>query len=549
MRLRDTRKESVSLEIAISFIARLVALSLILLSGNQLCSQTIDLDSPNHAAIPPIIQPPVQIQLGDISPGGFPDASRGAEKGTSQAATSKLPSSAQQGPKPLLLLESDRLKVTGHFQAGVNAISEGNVYWNLAEFAAPDVDFDSDSEWLEAYVKPGISFERTGDLGLSTYGKLSAVISGTLEIDAFDRGNTGRTLFEEGYLGVRNQPNSNEGSWDVSFGPRELKLGTGMLVANGAQNGFERGALKFGPRKAWEFAAIGKLKRRLMTTTLFYLDANELSSNDTGTALSGIDFRIDRESKNYLGTTFIYVPTSDSPYPKAAPRGTPPSILPGAREALNAVNSYFRITPLKQYPDLFVTADFAYEHNDRIDLEAWGGRIQAGKTLSSLPWKPRLVYSFQTFSGDDPNTTKLERFDPLAYEGSPSSWATGSKSALVFINSNVNAHQLALAINPTVQDTVTFRYAHIRANELFSPLQFGQATRVELENGLSTVISGVADEHVSDDFFIEYNRVINTNTFLNAGFSVSVPGRGIELVSPGNTPVWPGGFLNLVVNY
>ena len=32
-----------------------------------------------------------------------------------------------------------------------------------------------------------------------------------------------------------------------------------MLISNGASNGFERGALKFGPRKAWEFAGIGKL--------------------------------------------------------------------------------------------------------------------------------------------------------------------------------------------------------------------------------------------------------------------------------------------------
>lgn len=328
-------KESVSLDIVCSLVTRLVVFSLILLSGNQLCSQTIGLDSPNTSSIPPIIQSPTRMRLGDISPGGSLDASDTPEKNNLQATRPPQDSQSAKGPQPLLLRKSNRLKVIGHFQTGINAISEGNVYWNLAEFAAPDVDFDSDPEWLEAYVKPGISFERNGDLGLSTYGKLSAVISGTLEIDAFDRGNTGRTLFEEGYLGIRSQPNKNEDSWDLSFGPRELKLGTGMLIANGAQNGFERGALKFGPRKAWEFAAIGKLKRKLVTTTLFYLDGNELSSNDTETALSGIDFRIDRQSKNYLGTTFIYVPTSDTPYPKAAPRGTPPLILPGAREALN----------------------------------------------------------------------------------------------------------------------------------------------------------------------------------------------------------------------
>lgn len=490
-------------------------------------------------------------QIGDQIPADPPDTrSTFQNKGSQDKSPSPSTPAANQGPQRLVLLEGGRLSVIGHFQAGINAISEGNVYWNLAEFAAPDVDFDSDPEWLEAYLKPGISFERTGVNGPSSYGKLSSVISGTLEIDAFDQGNTGRITLEEGYLGFRTQPIGSTRSWDVSFGPRELRLGTGMLIANGGQNGFERGALKFGPRKAWEFAAIGKRRRKERTTTLYYLDANELASNDTGTTLAGVDFRIDRPSGNFIGTTYIYVPTSDSPYPKAAPGGIgPPTILPGAREGLHSVSTYLRTNPLPTIPEVFVTADFAYQRNDRINLEAWGGRFQAGRTLTGLPWRPQLTYSFQSFSGDDPQTTRLERFDPLFYEGSPSSWSTGSKSALVFINSNVNSHQLTLALQPTPKDTVTLRYAHIRANELRSPLQFGQATRVELENGLSTVIAGVTAPDVSDDFFIEYNRIINEHKFLNAGFSLSVPGEGIELVAPGNTPVWPGGFLNLVINY
>lgn len=455
-----------------------------------------------------------------------------------------------QGTRPWLLLSQNSLSVTGHFQAGLNAVAEANLYWNLADFAAPAARFDSDTEWFEAYAKPGLSFEFTRDPLRTYYGKVSGVASGTLGVDAFDASDTGRVTLEEGYLGARTQAFEEDASWDFSVGPRELKLGTGMLVANGGQNGFERGSLKFGPRKSWGFAALAKRKAEDLTTTFFYLDANELASNNTRTTLTGVDLRLDTESRDYLGATLLYVPTSGSPYPQAAFEGAgPPVILPGAREGLNAINTYLRVAPLEDSPDVFITADIAYEHNDRIALKAWAGRIQAGKTLSRLPMKPRFVYSFQTFTGDDPATRKLERFDPLFFEGSPSSWATGSKSALVFINSNVNAHQFALTVKPTKKDTVALRYSHIRANELLSPLQFGQATRVELENGTSTVISGVSDAHVSDDFFIEYNRVIDPNTFLTAGLSVSVPGRGIRLVAPGNTPAWTGGFVNVVVNY
>jgi hypothetical protein len=172
--------------------------------------------------------------------------------------------------------------------------------------------------------------------------------------------------------------------------------------------------------------------------------------------------------------------------------------------------------------------------------------VTVGYTFAQTQWSPNLTLGYQTFSGDDPNTTKLERFDPLYYQGSPSAWATGSKSASTFINSNVNAATVALRVQPTRQDTLTLRYAHIRANELNSPVQFGQATRVTV-NG--NVVSGVTDPHLADDLLLEYSRIVNRNTFLTAGLSVSFPGEAIDNVIGRTASPWTGGFINVVFNY
>lgn len=172
--------------------------------------------------------------------------------------------------------------------------------------------------------------------------------------------------------------------------------------------------------------------------------------------------------------------------------------------------------------------------------------MTAGYTFANLPWSPNLTLGYQSFSGDDPNTTKLERFDPLYYQGSPSAWATGSKSVSTFINSNVNALTLALRVQPTPQDTWTLRYAHIRANELNSPIQFGQASRVDI-NG--NVVSGVTDKSLADDLFLEYSRIINRNMFLTTGLSVPFPGAGIDKVIGSSANPWTGGFINVVFNF
>lgn len=462
-------------------------------------------------------------------------------------ATTGAPTVHAQERDPMLFYDEGNLQVRGHLQFGLNAVAENNLYWDLAATTAPGSGFDPDTEWLEGYIKPGLSFQYQLESGSVLYGKLSAVASYTWGTDAFDTGNTGATTLEEAYLAIRGDL-SNGLSYDLSLGPRELTLGTGMLIANGATSGFERGALKLGPRKAWEQAAIARLSSEDLAGTVFYLDPNELPSNDGENELAGFDIRTDDQDGGYLGATFVTVLNSDSPYPQAAPGGVgAPTVIPGAREDTNTVGFYAKSKTYNgNLQNWDFTGDFAYQWNDRIDMEAWAGRVTAGYTFASTNWTPSLTFGYQTFSGDDPDTAKLERFDPLYYQGSPSAWATGSKSASTFINSNVNAFTLALKVQPTQQDTFTLRYAHIRANELNSPVQFGQATRVDVGGN---VVAGVTDAHLADDFFLEYNRIINRNTFLTAGVSVSYPGTGIDNVIGRDADPWTGGFVNVVFNF
>lgn len=448
---------------------------------------------------------------------------------------------------PMLLYDANGLKIRAHLQAGLNAVAEQKLFWDLATITAPGSGFDPDKEWLESYIKPGISFEYDMWAGATLYGKLSGVGSYTWGIDAFDTGDTGALTLEEANLGIRGGFGEDL-SYDFSFGRSELTLGTGMIIANGATSGFERGALKFGPRKAWEKSAIGRLSFKGITGTAFYLDPNELPSTDGKNELAGLDLRYDDTLGGYLGSTYVNVLHSNSPYPQAALGGLgPPTVTPGAREGTETISVYGKTGKfLGALGNWTFTGDFAYQWNDRINLEAYAGRVTAGYTFANLPWTPNLTLGYQTFSGDDPNTTKLERFDPLYYQGSPSAWATGSKSASTFINSNVNALTVTLKVQPTQRDTIALRYAHIRANEIKSPIQFGQATRVNV-NG--NVVAGVTDPHLADDIFLEYSRIINRNTFLTAGFSASFPGAGINNIVGGNAPVWTGGFVNVVVNF
>lgn len=476
----------------------------------------------------------------------FKHALAAAALGASLVMTQSGAASAQSDDRTVFY-KTDQVELRWHFQAGVYLAYEGNVFWDLASATGGGAGFDPDKSWQEFYIKPGLSFQYKLDTSQVLYGKLSAVASYTNSKDPFEQGDTGDTTVEEAYVGLKGTRGGL--SYDVSVGARELRLGTGMLIATGATSGFERGALKFGPRKAWERSAIIKASASGYTGTLFYVDPNELPSTNGDNELAGLDVRYDGENGLYLGATYVSVLNSDSPYPQAAPGGVgAPTVITGARDGTQTLALYGGTGALTgALSNWSFTSDLALQRNDDVDLESWAGRVQASYTFEGVRWSPKLTLGYQTFSGDDPDTPELERFDPLYYEGSPSAWATGTKSASTFINSNVNALSAAVQFKPSPQDTFTVRYAHIRANELQSPIQFGQGTRVDLSDG--NVVAGVTDAHLADDVFIDYTRIVNRNTFVSAGVAVSFPGQGIKNIVGEDADPWTGAFVNVVFNF
>ena len=70
-----------------------------------------------------------------------------------------------------------------------------------------------------------------------------------------------------------------------------------------------------------------------------------------------------------------------------------------------------------------------------------------------------------------------------------------------------------------------------------------------LSNVNGNVVSGVTDAHLADDLFLEWSRIVNRNTFLTAGVSVSFPGAGIDNVVGQSADPWTGGFVNVVFNF
>lgn len=432
--------------------------------------------------------------------------------------------------------------------AGSQLVAESDGFWGLSDVFAPAADYRKDRVWNEAWLIPSVRLDYAASDAAGLYAGLALAATGNIGRDLFDQGDTGRVSLEQAFGGLRLGEAGSDVVLDLSGGQQSYRLGSGFLIDLGAQNGNQRGAVLVSPRRAWEYTGIARLGVDRLSADAFILNYNEISSADPDTTLAGgkVECRLAEEgSDERVGVAYIYALDSDMPYIRA-----PLTIIENGREGTHTINPYVRVRPLRDAaPGLHVALEGAYQWNPRVDLSAYAISAEVGYSWEEVPLQPTLSYAFREYSGDDPGTSSLERFDPLFYDGGVHAFASGSNAALTFYNTNVRTHRLSLRLTLTPSDFLTMSYWRVEAAQVDSPLQFGQGGRIQSIGGRPALVSGVPSRHLSDDAYIEYVRMLSPNAYLTLGVGLSFPGEGLEAAAGRSLEPWIGGLVNLTFRF
>jgi hypothetical protein len=342
-------------------------------------------------------------------------------------------------PAPAEEERSTGLPKAGHWTFNLDIGLGGFGFANsLYTDVRPDPSGNLGDNWAESFAKPALS--ASFGLGQSElYGKISAVGERTFAAPPSLVGEDASSFqIEDAHLGWRSGKSvgSSENLLDFTVGRAQYKIGHGMLLWDGAGEGGSRGGFWSNARKAWKFAAIGRLKPNNHTLEAFYLERDEVPESQTGTRLWGANYELAVGDKSTFGATYLKFYAH-------------PDVKPD-RDGMNVYNARAYTAPFKSLPDLAFELEYAYEQNGQL-LKSNAFTLQAGYEMSKVAWKPRLSYRYAYFEGDDPATPTNEGFDMLLpgfYDWG--TWWQGEIAGEYFIsNSNIISHQVRLHLTPS----------------------------------------------------------------------------------------------------
>ena len=324
---------------------------------------------------------------------------------------------------------------TFNLDVGLGAFGFANsLYTNVR----PDPSGDLSDNWAESYAKPSIS----GHFGLGRselYGKVSAVGERTYAAPPPLVGEEASSFkIEDLSLGWRSGKSlgTSENLLDFTVGRTPYTIGHGLLLWDGAGEGGSRGGFWSNARKAWEFAAVGRLKPGKHAFEVFYLDRDEVPESDTGTRLWGANYDFTLSESSTFGASYLKFYSDGR--------------LARDRDGLNVFNARAFTSPFRALPGLSFELEYAREDNgDRLGSDAFTGL--AGYEMSKVAWSPKLSYRYAYFEGDDPATATNEGFDPLLpgfFDWG--TWWQGEIAGEYFLsNSNLISHQVRLHLAPS----------------------------------------------------------------------------------------------------
>ncbi|HJS56776.1 MAG TPA: alginate export family protein [Vicinamibacteria bacterium] len=302
----------------------------------------------------------------------------------------------------------------------------------------PDPSGDLSNNWAESFAKPAVS--ASFGVGQSeVYGKVSAVGERTFSAPPSLVGEAASSFkVEDLSLGWRSGKSlgDSENLLDFTVGRTQYKIGHGFILWDGGGEGGSRGGFWSNARKAWEFAALGRLKPSNHTFEVFYLDRDEVPESDTGTQLWGANYELAVGDKSIFGVTYLKFYADKEAKPN--------------RDGLNVFDARAFTSPFGSLPGLSFELEYAREENGDL-LKSDAFTALAGYEMGNVVWKPMLSYRYAYFEGDDVSTAPNEGFDSLLpgfYDWG--TWWQGEIAGEYFVsNSNLISHQVRLHLSPS----------------------------------------------------------------------------------------------------
>jgi hypothetical protein len=295
-------------------------------------------------------------------------------------------------------------------------------------------------QWFEGYVKPALSARHRLASSSEFYGKLSAIgertYGGAPRLVGSDYSSFQIEDLAIGWRSGHALDRLGENGLDFSVGRVPYALGHGLLIYDGAADGGSRGGYWTNPRKAFKFGAIGRVKPGPHKVEAFYLDRDDLPEKETGTRLWGTNYEFTPDEHTTLGATYMKFFAHADAEPQ--------------RNGLNVFNLRAYTAPIPSARDLSFEIEYASERNgDLLHSNAW--TLKGTYELSGLNWQPRLSYRYASFQGDNPDTKRNERFDPLLPGFTDwGNWFQGEIAGEYFLaNSNQHSHQIRAHATPS----------------------------------------------------------------------------------------------------
>jgi len=256
-------------------------------------------------------------------------------------------------------------------------------------------------QWFEGSIKPALSGSRRLANSSEFYGKVSAAGERTYGASPTVFGGDASSFqVDDLSFGWRSGRSigSGEDMLDFTVGRAPFTIGHGMLLWDGAAEGGSRGGYWTNVRKAFGFAALGRIHSGAHKVETFYLDRDDLPEHETGTRLWGANYEYAVGEHSTFGATYM--------------KFFADPVLDPNRDGLNVFNLRAYTAPVAPVPDLSFQFEYASERNtEALRSNAW--TLQGSYELSRVSWKPTVTYRYAFFQGDDPATTRNETFDPL----------------------------------------------------------------------------------------------------------------------------------------